>query len=950
MATRPPGHPTLDLTTDASFGNIGDAIFETADAQLTAPGNFNTFEQVQNNGFEQGYNTDGTKQFDTKSSANSNHSILLAQVPIVVGDGTNGTQDGVAYREFLLDINEPNGNTKPFLSLDNLQIWQEEAGNLSGFTPGAGFAGAHTNNLVYNLDAGSDAWVGLNAGLSHAHGNSDIAVLIPDSLFINDGTDRFVYLYSAFGAQDGWEAGGSFEEWGTSTPNGPNVATNAMTISKTASVPGGTVDHVGEVISYAIKVSDVGNTNLTSVTVTDPSVSDMTRGADIVGNNDSVLNPGEIWSFTAHHTVTQAEIDASGDGGGISNTATADSAQTNPVSATATVTVTLPSGPHTTVAITPTVADGTANSAGDVINYAITMTNDSPFNLTDPIVQEPDGTFVTSVDSGGFNVGDTNQDAVLNPGETWRFTDSYTLTQADIDNRNGDGVPTVDPSLAHSLTVRGVYDQGGPDFATATTPIVQDPHETLAKTATLADGGSAADNAGDVINYAISVTNDGNMDLTTPMVSDPSVSDLAPVLAGGFNAGDTNQDGELSLGETWQYTADHTVTQAEIDNGGVVDPSLAITNTASASTDQGASATGSASVPVAQHPHVALTKTATLADGGATADHAGDVINYAISLTNNGNMNLTSPVVSDPSVSDLAPVTAGGFNAGDTNHDGKLSLGETWQYTADHTVTQAEIDNGAAISNTASASTGQGASATASASVSVTQSPSLSLAKSGTFNDTNHDGLAEVGETISYTFTETNTGNTTLHGVAVSDPGITVNGSPIASLAPGAADATTLTGSYTITQADIDAGSKDNTATATSDHATSGPATAHVVLPQSAQMTLSETASDANSPPAAGDSLVYSFSLTNNGNVTLNGPTVSDTATSGVTAVASGGFNVGDTNNDLLFNPGETWSFTGSRTLSADDVANGVADTSTAAALGPQNQPASATATFTFHA
>ena len=71
-----------------------------------------------------------------------------------------------------------------------------------------------------------------------------------------------------------------------------------------------------------------------------------------------------------------------------------------------------------------------------------------------------------------------------------------------------------------------------------------------------------------------------------------------------------------------------------------------------------------------------------------------------------------------------------------------------------------------------------------------------------------------------------------------------------------------------------------------------------------------------------------------------------DTATSGVSVEQSGPNIVGDTNHNLLFDPGETWSFTGTRTLSADDIANGVADTSTASALGPQNQPASATATF----
>jgi len=70
-----------------------------------------------------------------------------------------------------------------------------------------------------------------------------------------------------------------------------------------------------------------------------------------------------------------------------------------------------------------------------------------------------------------------------------------------------------------------------------------------------------------------------------------------------------------------------------------------------------------------------------------TADHAGDVINYTI----------RSPITAtwtDQSggqrsfVSNLAPVLAGGFNTGDANSDGELSVGETWQYTASHTLTR----------------------------------------------------------------------------------------------------------------------------------------------------------------------------------------------------------------------------------------------------------------------
>src|ERR1041385_1181721 len=110
------------------------------------------------------------------------------------------------------------------------------------------------------------------------------------------------------------------------------------------------------------------------------------------------------------------------------------------------------------------------------------------------------------------------------------------------------------------------------------------------------------------------------MTLTSPVVSDPAISNLT------LASGDTNSNGKIDVGETWQYTATHTVTQDDIDNGGVVNPALSYDNTASVTTDQGASDSDSASVPIVQDPHVTLTKSATVADG--TADAAGDTINY----------------------------------------------------------------------------------------------------------------------------------------------------------------------------------------------------------------------------------------------------------------------------------------------------------------------------------
>ena len=84
----------------------------------------------------------------------------------------------------------------------------------------------------------------------------------------------------------------------------------------------------GDVINYTITVANTGNTTLTGVAVTDPNADagSIVRGADVVGDNDALLEVGETWGYTAAHTVTQAEIDSNGGGdGGIDNTATADS-------------------------------------------------------------------------------------------------------------------------------------------------------------------------------------------------------------------------------------------------------------------------------------------------------------------------------------------------------------------------------------------------------------------------------------------------------------------------------------------------------------------------------------------------------------------------------------------------------------------------------------------------
>lgn len=261
---------TVDLTVAGTGGTINGAVF-TNQSTNSGTGIFNTFVQLQDKGIEQGYNSDAAPQFDESTSHKHNHSILLADVPIFIGDGTGGTVEGVVYREFRFDANEVGGAGR-LLSLDKLEIWQEESGSLTGFTSagsaaagvhyasGPGFAGTHTDYLAYNLDEGGDHWIAIDSGLSSGSGKGDMRVFIPDSYFINDAAHRYVTLFSEFGAQGGNYGGGVNS---TSAGSG-NTAT--FLLNKTASVDGGTANTAGEVISYSITLSNVGNVGLTGVT------------------------------------------------------------------------------------------------------------------------------------------------------------------------------------------------------------------------------------------------------------------------------------------------------------------------------------------------------------------------------------------------------------------------------------------------------------------------------------------------------------------------------------------------------------------------------------------------------------------------------------------------------------------------------------------------------------
>src|SRR6185436_587557 len=112
------------------------------------------------------------------------------------------------------------------------------------------------------------------------------------------------------------------------------------------------------------------------------------------------------------------------------------------------------------------------------------------------------------------------------------------------------------------------------------------------------------------------------------------------------------------------------------------------------------------------------------------------------------------------------------------------------------------------LANTVTASSNEAPQATDSLAIPIVQAPALTLVKSASPSSYDH-----VGELISYTYAVTNTGNVTLLGqITVADDRVTVTCPPTAALAPGAS--ITCAATHSVTQADLDAGSIVNVASA----------------------------------------------------------------------------------------------------------------------------------------
>jgi uncharacterized repeat protein (TIGR01451 family) len=431
----------------------------------------------------------------------------------------------------------------------------------------------------------------------------------------------------------------------------------------------------------------------------------MDPAANHVVGTVASLAPGASQSFAFTYDVTQADIDNNGaiDGtadGIIQNTATVTDDQGITDQASADVTVVQSSD----LSITKSADIASIASPSNDITYTIKVTNTGTQTLTNVVVTDP-------MDSASGNIVGTV--ASLAPGASQTFTFSYDVTQADIDN-NGAIDGTADGKIHNTATVTD--DQHITRDASTDVTVVQFSDLAVTKTANIASVASPSDD----ITYTITVTNNSNQTLTNVVVTDPmdpTSGNIVGTLA------------SLAPGASQNFTFTYDVTQTDINNNGAVDGTAdgVIHNTATVTDDQNLTQHASANVTVVQSSDLTISKAVTSVTGG-TADKAGDVIDYTITVHNAGNVDLTGVTVSDKVESNGA--TSAIYVSGDTNSDGAINPNETWTYDAKYTLTQADLDNkgggDSKIDNTATVDTDQTNPQSASASENLFYNPTES--------------------------------------------------------------------------------------------------------------------------------------------------------------------------------------------------------------------------------
>lgn len=438
-----------------------------------------------------------------------------------------------------------------------------------------------------------------------------------------------------------------------------SVDVEKSTNGQDADTPTGPAVAVGDPVAWTYTITNTGNTPILDWTLTDDQLPVNAIACPLI----DVIAPGQVVTCIA---AAPAQL------GQYANLATVDGTTTG-------VTQVTDNDPSHYIGVNAVLdlekstngqdadaAPGVFIEDGDPVTWTYEVSMTGTDQVADVSVQDLPVQTITPVLSGGFNVGDTNQDNLLEQGETWQFTASGTATPGQYTNlaaATGTGVITgplyaYDPSNYFGVT-------GGIDVEKSTNGVdADDP----------VDAPLIALN--DPVDWNYRVLNTANSALSNVVVTDDQgVTVTCP--------SDT-----LAVGASMDCTATGTATVQGL-----------YSNLATASGTDVAQVTHTDTDPSHYQGYLSAI-VVEKSTNGQDADTptgpfviVGDTVTWTYTVTP-GDLAVRNVVVTDDQ--GVTPV----FVDGDANGNDELDPGETWTYEATGTAVAGQYANTATATGT----------------------------------------------------------------------------------------------------------------------------------------------------------------------------------------------------------------------------------------------------------
>ena len=463
-------------------------------------------------------------------------------------------------------------------------------------------------------------------------------------------------------------------------------------------------------ITYTITVRNTGNVALENIVLSDVqkrgayntgSVLALDSGPTLTsstnGSNASLILAGGELTYTATYTVVLADVN----NGLITNQAsvTADDVTSennqvskisdnnndfdgNTVNDPTEVKLTFDGKIDASKTVDITRADPTKIQVGDVAVYTIVVTNTGNVRLTNiSLADQLSGIAGVSLDYDAPGIQFVSSTSgspagTLDVGEAATYTATFTVTQEAVDQTGVENTVDVSGRDPANTLVQDDSDDGDDDdgnqFNDPTIfEIEQNPSIEVVKDFAHVDNDGDGDiSSGDRINYIITIENTGNNTLgvagapNNELVIDDTVSTFAgtytPTLVGPSYSSSSlgSPYGLIKPGEITTFTAYVVINQSIINAGGlintasvtVLDPSnTSATDVSDDNDDQDGNLVDDPTEnPIAANPSLNIEKTFTVSDtNGNGVNDIGDIVHYTITVSNTGNIDISSVAVTD---------------------------------------------------------------------------------------------------------------------------------------------------------------------------------------------------------------------------------------------------------------------------------------------------------------